>query len=62
MSQSTTDNSKAGVMLRAFAKDQERIDALIAKLEADRGGSWSRAHVIEIALDALEESEAGKAA
>ena len=60
MSQPTTEN-KQGVMLRAFAKDQERIDALIAKLEADRGGSWSRAHVIEKALDALEQSE-GKAA
>lgn len=45
-------------MLRAFAKDQDRIDALISKLESERGGSWSRAHVIEIALDALVESEA----
>lgn len=41
-------------MLRAFSKDQDRIDALALKLESDRGGSWSRAHVIEFLLDTLE--------
>lgn len=53
MSQASTETKQA-VMLRAFLKDQERIDVLIARLESERGGSWSRAHVIEIALDALD--------
>jgi len=53
MTQLTT-SSPEGIMLRAFVKDQTRMDNLIPRLKAVRGGSWSRAHVIEIALDALE--------
>lgn len=58
MSQVPTSETRQAVMLRAFLKDQDRIDALIPKLENERGGSWSRAHVIELALDTLESKRA----
>ena len=41
-------------MIRAFTAAVKRIDKVAPKLEKDKGGSWSRAHVIDLALDALD--------
>ena len=43
------------VLVRISGPACKRLDRLSPKLEKDRGGSWSRAHVIEEAIVALEE-------
>lgn len=46
------------ILVRISAPACKRLDRLSPKLEKDRGGSWSRAHVIEEAIGALEEKMA----
>lgn len=49
----TSNNSTT--LVRATKATAKRLDRLAPKLEKEKGGSWSRAHVIDAALDALEE-------
>jgi hypothetical protein len=41
-------------MIRARVSTTKRLDKIAPKLQAKRGGSWSRGDVIDEAVDALE--------
>lgn len=53
-------SSTETTLIRAKVATAKRIDRMAARLEKTKGGSWSRASVIEAAIDCLE-ADAAKA-